>query len=76
MPEWRSALQAERHVQGFAARMVAVLLAAAPAVAEVPLVAERNCSQPAQAAQLQMTLNKKIGAAHISLSSKSVIPRL
>jgi hypothetical protein len=80
MTEWRSALQVELPVPGFAAPLAAVRLAAArmvagPAVAEVPLVVERNRMDRAPAAQLQVTPNKELRAAHISLSCKPVIPR-
>jgi hypothetical protein len=39
---WRSVLQAELAVPGFVARLAAGRTVAAPVVAEVPLVAERN----------------------------------
>jgi hypothetical protein len=72
----RSVSQAELAVPGFVARLAAGRTVAAPVVAEVPLVAERNRIEQTQAAQSQMTPQEKLGAAHIWLSCKSVIPRL
>lgn len=75
MTEWRSVLQAELAVPEFGLWSAAGRMGAAQAVAEVPLVAERNRMDRAQAAQLQTTPNKKLWA-HLSVSFKSEIPRL